>query len=228
MTEFDNKRYYLGIIFDTTVGILSYSVNQYTDDFLDSHNQKNYEYVVKIIGKEKDENIDNRLSYKLKIVKIITQQDNFNQVGSIIWVYDDNYSNAEPDTKISHNPECEINDGGVLNCSGCYKSLFINYEDYKKTQKVSYVKIENNYVLIEFKTWLHSGKIIERKICNIILDDLDDNEDYLSDSEEEYEYESSHYLVKKCRTFGYIKNKKFIEINDSENKIAFFLSFYLK
>ncbi len=228
MTEFNDKQYYLGIIFDTTAGILSYSINQYICDFLDSQNEKHYEYLVKIIDKEKDENIDNRLSYKLEIVKIITQQDNINQVGSIIWIYDDNDSYLEPDAKITHNPECEINDGGVINCSGCYKSLFIDYENYNKSKKTSYVLIENHHVLIEFKTWIHDGKILEKKICNIILDESDDYEECSSDSEEEYESESSYYLVKKCRTFGYIKNNKFIKINDSENKIGFFLSFYLK
>ena len=32
--------------------------------------------------------------------------------------------------------------------------------------------IENHRVLIEFKTWIHDGKILEKKICNIILDDI--------------------------------------------------------
>ncbi len=230
MTNFENKLFYFGVIFDTTVNVLSYSKDQYTGDFLDPKNEKYCEYIVKVIETEKDPDIYNRLSYKLEITKVISQQTNMNKVGSTIWAYDDDDKYSNLNAKLSYNPECEVNDGGILNCSGCYSSLFIELDEFKKYVEVCPIQIKGYNVLVAMRTWLNDGKVIDKKISNLILcDEENDYGECDSDEEEgEHEYESSYYLVKKFRTFGYMKDNKFIKISDSENKIGYFLSFYLQ
>ena len=112
-----DKLYYLGIKYDLNT------------EFWEAPSI--LEVIVKPINKEIV--YDTYVSINLKIIKIITKEIlNKNEIDEIIRVRD-LFKNIKNKMLMSKDPECLINDEGCLNCSGCYKSLFIEVGEYNNT-----------------------------------------------------------------------------------------------
>jgi hypothetical protein len=108
--------------------------NEYEKLFLHSDTTKFIEYKVKLINIRNIHMYNNLggIVWDFEILEIIHQEkwDGNNKVGSIVTAYDlHKYCNLK-NKSISFKPQCGINDGGSLNCSGCYKSLVIPIEKY--------------------------------------------------------------------------------------------------
>lgn len=136
--------FYYGITLDESelYNLSSIDKIQYIKTFLKSHITKFVEYKVKLTQIEYNTK-NNQLVWKLEILEILNQEKCvYNQVGTIVFAYDNNKYVDLRNNLISIKPRCEINDGGCLNCSGCYKSLVIPWQQY--LNNVKFVKSEGS------------------------------------------------------------------------------------
>ena len=90
------------------------------------------EYKVKLIEKRVNCPNKNQLCFCFEILEVIKQNEGYfilsdsHKIGTIVYSWFDLKNQTIP-----FNPQCAINDGGCLNCSGCYRSLVIPFKDYE-------------------------------------------------------------------------------------------------
>ena len=101
----------------------------YVRQFLET--TKLCEYIVRLVSKQEGAPNQRQLCYRMEVVEV-KQEDVMwgfcNKVGDIVFAWDD-YERCNLETReISYRPQCGINDGGCLNCGGCYRSLVVPVE----------------------------------------------------------------------------------------------------
>ncbi len=234
------KIYYFGVISNETMYIDGYSKEMYMEMFLDQKTIKFCEYKVKLTNIKKNCPDKKELSYDLEIIEILSIDPDHsydNKVGDTIYA-SANYKYCDTKNKIlPFNPRVEINDGGTLNCWGCYGALLVPFDEYLQYKTPKLVTVQNRKILVEIFTYTNSHKKTFSQINSMDLDDPDEEtnlSDYNSEPESEpgsnYDYSNKiFHLHRKCKTFGFVNTYgKFIELTDSDNYIAYFLSNYLK
>ncbi len=233
-----NKEYYFGVTDNENMYVSDYSKEMYMDMFLDEKKIKFCEYKVKLVKIKKNSPNKEELCYDLEIIEIISvdKEHNYdNKPGDIVYAWR-NFDKCDIKNKLlPHNPEVGINDGGTINCWGCYGALLIPYEEYEQAIKPKLVTVKDRKILLEIMSYNIDNQMTH-EINSMEVDDPDEPTD-LSDYNEELDEEPGpkfdysnqiYHLYRKCRTFGFVNSyNKFIIINKSDNYIAFFLSNYL-
>jgi hypothetical protein len=123
--------FYFGITYDGYFDYFDFErKSEYIDKFIEV--EKEFEYKVELIEIRHDDPDKKYLCYKLKILEMLTHKDKFNQnkVGDYVYAYDLKKDCVLTSYKLSVRPNCGINDGGRINCSGCYYSLVIPWSLY--------------------------------------------------------------------------------------------------
>lgn len=234
------KLFYIGVISNETMYIADYSKEMYMEMFLDQKTIKFCEYKVKLVNIKKNSPNEDELCYYLEVIEILSIESGRsydNKVGDKIYAYA-NYKYCDKKKKVlPFNPRVEINDGGTLNCWGCYGALLVQFDEYEKTAIPKLVTVQNRKILVEIFTYTNNQKKTFSQINSMELDESDEEtnlSDYNSEPESEpdsnYDYSNKiFHLHRKCKTFGFINTfGKFIELTNSDNYIAYFLSNYLK
>lgn len=171
-------------------------------------NDKILEYKVKLT--EIKENFPNnkQLGYTFEILDILFEdkspfKSTNDKIGDTVWAWD-YYRFCDLDKKtLSYHPQCGINDGGCLNCSGCYRSLVIPYDEYEKYGIPKPIRIngQNLIVDLEFTKCKYSGP----HILNIELKENCDKDT------------NSYILYRKGNLFGYMNKDKFEKLENENN-----------
>ena len=210
--------FYYGITLDDELGY-----DEYIQTFLSDEVPKAIEYKTKLVLIEADEPNKGQLCYTLEILENITTDDSpmrlksRNKVGDHVYAYN-YYDNCDLENKtIGIDPQCVINDGGGLNCSGMYRSLVIPWSKVEPTL----IFIDKSPVKIIVKTIKSKFRYVpDNNLIKEIGLYLDNTDDF--DGGEKYLYRRGDY-------FGFIQDNKFIQLNQSEySKLALFFCDNLK
>jgi len=126
-----DEYYYYAISLELDCPEKNQSKDGYIHNFFEEKNRIFLEYKTKHIETTHDEPNKNQLCYSFEIINIIYQDEyQKDKIGDIVYGFEDFKYNIND--KLSYSPQCFINDGGNLNCSGCYKSLVISWDEYQK------------------------------------------------------------------------------------------------
>ena len=131
-----NTPYYFAVSLEDDWEVIGGTTRElYAKQFLER--SKLCEYKVELVEVTLNDPNRGQLCHTYKILDILSQNgawwvcEKENEAGSRVYGYDD-YKHCDlPWGEISYMPQCAINDGGCLNCGGCYRSLVIPWDLYE-------------------------------------------------------------------------------------------------
>jgi hypothetical protein len=156
----------------------------------------------------------NQLCNVFEILEIFKEEKQYNKIGETVYSWCD-YTLCPKKDMVHHQPQCGINDGGCLNCSGCYSSLVIPWDEYKLLFGQNPVTIEGKNVYVKIIP-------IYNKIQNVYVEGelaIEDDEEYLANNKQ---------LFRKGNTYGYFKKRSEFCLIDDFKPIAIFFGNHLK